>query len=75
LTALSRDIPGYGAIAARQLLSVITGSAAESIQDEAPHLVTRGSTAAPLPRPAAAKTPSAKTPARKRSAASPRAAG
>jgi DNA-binding LacI/PurR family transcriptional regulator len=44
---LSRDIPGYGALAARQLLSVIAGEPAESIQDEAPHLVTRGSTAAP----------------------------
>jgi DNA-binding LacI/PurR family transcriptional regulator len=47
LTALSRDIPGYGALAARQLLSVIAGMTVESVQDEAPHLVTRGSTAAP----------------------------
>lgn len=47
LTALSRDIPGYGALAARQSLSVIARKTVESVQDKAPHLVTRGSTAAP----------------------------
>ena len=79
LTALSRDIPGYGAIAARQLLSVIAGASAQSIQDDAPHLVTRGSTAAPSPRPASPKPASpkpasAKAPAGKRPTRAPRAA-
>jgi DNA-binding LacI/PurR family transcriptional regulator len=59
LTALSRDIPGYGAIAARQLLSVIAGDSAESTQDEAPHLVTRGSTAAPAQQPTLTVPPAA----------------
>jgi DNA-binding LacI/PurR family transcriptional regulator len=54
LTALSRDIPGYGALAARQLLSVIAGEPVESVQDEASHLVARGSTAAPALREAVA---------------------
>jgi DNA-binding LacI/PurR family transcriptional regulator len=49
LTALSRDIPAYGGIAARQLLAVIDGHAVESVQDTAPHLVIRGSTASPPP--------------------------
>jgi DNA-binding LacI/PurR family transcriptional regulator len=47
LTAMSRDIPAYGAHAARQLLHVIAGEPAASIQDDAPHLIPRGSTAAP----------------------------
>lgn len=44
LTALSRDIPAYGAHAAARLLEIIGGAAAESMEDEPPHLVRRGST-------------------------------
>jgi DNA-binding LacI/PurR family transcriptional regulator len=47
LTAMSRDIPAYGGLAARRLLSVIGGAAPSSVQDEAAHLIPRGSTAAP----------------------------
>lgn len=48
LTALTRDIPTYGAHAARHLLAVIAGEQrATSFQDEAAHLVPRGSTAPP----------------------------
>jgi DNA-binding LacI/PurR family transcriptional regulator len=47
LTALSRDIPAYGTHAARELLNLIAGRPASSIQDETAHLVPRGSTAAP----------------------------
>ena len=47
LTALSRDIPEYGAVAARQLLSVIAGEEVASVRGDSLHLVPRGSTAAP----------------------------
>lgn len=47
LTALSRDIPAYGAHAARQLLSAIAGEPISSYQDETAHLTPRGSTAPP----------------------------
>ena len=47
LTALSRDVCGYGANAARRLLSVLAGGSAESYQDATAHLVPRGSTAPP----------------------------
>lgn len=47
LTALGRDIPAYGAHAARQLLAVIGGARADTVQDEAAHLTPRGSTAPP----------------------------
>ncbi|WP_213454183.1 LacI family DNA-binding transcriptional regulator [Rhizomonospora bruguierae] len=47
LTALSRDIPAYGANAARQLLAAIAGEQITSYQDETPHLTPRGSTAPP----------------------------
>jgi DNA-binding LacI/PurR family transcriptional regulator len=47
LTAVSRDIPAYGAHAARHLLALIAGEPAEDFQDETPKLVPRGSTAAP----------------------------
>lgn len=76
LTAMSRDIPGYGALAARQLMSLIAGEHVSSAQDATPHLVPRGSTAAPrrpkadvAKRPAApkkAKSTSAPTGARRR---------
>ncbi|SIN37346.1 LacI family DNA-binding transcriptional regulator [Micromonospora cremea] len=50
LTALGRDIPAYGAHAARQLLAVIAGQPATRVQDETPHLTPRGSTAPPRSR-------------------------
>ncbi|MEU4338274.1 LacI family DNA-binding transcriptional regulator [Micromonospora lupini] len=47
LTALGRDIPAYGAHAARHLLAVIAGGPATRVQDESPQLTPRGSTAPP----------------------------
>jgi DNA-binding LacI/PurR family transcriptional regulator len=47
LTAMSRDIPAYGAHAARQLLAAIAGERIGGYQDEAAHLTPRGSTAPP----------------------------
>ncbi|GAT68571.1 LacI family DNA-binding transcriptional regulator [Planomonospora sp. ID91781] len=47
LTALTRDIPSYGAQAARTLLALIAGEEAEAFEDEAARLVPRGSTAPP----------------------------
>ncbi|MFE9957054.1 LacI family DNA-binding transcriptional regulator [Micromonospora sp. NPDC005299] len=47
LTALGRDIPAYGAHAARQLLAVIAGEPVTGLQDETAHLTPRGSTAPP----------------------------
>jgi DNA-binding LacI/PurR family transcriptional regulator len=47
LTAVSRDIPAYGAHAARHLLALIAGEPAADFQDETPRLVPRGSTAPP----------------------------
>jgi hypothetical protein len=47
LTAMSRDVPGYGAHAARELLNVITGAPLGSSEDHVAHLVPRGSTAGP----------------------------
>jgi DNA-binding LacI/PurR family transcriptional regulator len=47
LTAVSRDIPAYGAHAARHLLALIAGEPTEDFQDETPRLVPRGSTASP----------------------------
>jgi len=47
LTALSRDIPAYGALAARQLLGAIAGQAVGSVQDTTAKLVPRASTARP----------------------------
>jgi DNA-binding LacI/PurR family transcriptional regulator len=44
LTALSRDIPRYGAHAARQLLALVTDGTAGSLQTESARLVPRGST-------------------------------
>ncbi|WP_326555020.1 LacI family DNA-binding transcriptional regulator [Micromonospora sp. NBC_01813] len=53
LTALGRDIPAYGAHAARQLLAAIAGQPAQTFQDETPRLTPRGSTAPPrVDRPA-----------------------
>ncbi|MET8907206.1 LacI family DNA-binding transcriptional regulator [Micromonospora sp. NPDC004551] len=50
LTALGRDIPAYGAHAARQLLAVIAGEPVTGLQDETAHLTPRGSTAPPRSR-------------------------
>jgi DNA-binding LacI/PurR family transcriptional regulator len=47
LTALSRDVPEYGARAARLLLALVGGSPATSTQDDTARLVPRGSTAPP----------------------------
>ncbi|HEX6684599.1 MAG TPA: LacI family DNA-binding transcriptional regulator [Candidatus Limnocylindrales bacterium] len=47
LTALSRDIPAYGALAAQRLLGVIGNEPPESHQDETARLTPRGSTAPP----------------------------
>jgi DNA-binding LacI/PurR family transcriptional regulator len=47
LTALSRDIPAYGAHAAQQLLAVIAGGPARTVQDATARLTPRGSTAPP----------------------------
>ncbi|MEU9832347.1 LacI family DNA-binding transcriptional regulator [Streptosporangium sp. NPDC048047] len=49
LTALTRDIPAYGAHAARTLLSLIAGEHAPAIEDEASRLAPRASTAPPPP--------------------------
>lgn len=54
LTTLSRDIPAYGAQAARQLLDVINGGpGASSQQVESARLTPRGSTGRPGAHPAA----------------------
>jgi DNA-binding LacI/PurR family transcriptional regulator len=45
LTALRRDIPGYGTHAAQLLLAAIEGAEPRSIQDGTAGLVPRGSTA------------------------------
>ncbi|GAA5067540.1 DNA-binding LacI/PurR family transcriptional regulator [Thermocatellispora tengchongensis] len=47
LTALTRDIPAYGAHAARRLLTLIADGEADPFEDEAARLVPRGSTAPP----------------------------
>lgn len=47
LTALSRDIPAYGALAARKLLEAIAREPSGSYQDTTAHLTPRGSTAPP----------------------------
>ena len=47
LTALNRDIPAYGALAARQLLAAIAGQAVGPVQDTTAKLVPRASTARP----------------------------
>ena len=47
LTALSRDIPAYGAHAARRLLEIIAGHPSGSWQDETAQLTLRGSTGPP----------------------------
>ena len=53
LTALRRDIPAYGALAARLLLASVAGQTLDSVRDETARLVPRGSTAPPTPTAAA----------------------
>jgi DNA-binding LacI/PurR family transcriptional regulator len=43
LSAMSRDVAGYGAAAARVLLAAIAGHGGGSIRSSVPHLVDRGS--------------------------------
>ncbi|TQS20480.1 LacI family DNA-binding transcriptional regulator [Microbispora sp. KK1-11] len=47
LTVLTRDIPAYGAHAAQRLLALIDDVETRPLEDEAPRLTTRGSTAPP----------------------------
>ncbi|MEV0727167.1 LacI family DNA-binding transcriptional regulator [Polymorphospora sp. NPDC050346] len=47
LTALGRDIPAYGANAARRLLAVVAGDPVDDFQDQTAHLTPRGSTGPP----------------------------
>ena len=47
LTALTRDISAYGAMAARELLAAIDGEQLGNVEAGAAHLTPRGSTAAP----------------------------
>lgn len=51
LSALTRDIPAYGAHAARALLGLIAGERVAGVRDEPPRLTPRGSTAPPPPAP------------------------
>jgi hypothetical protein len=59
LTALSRDIPAYGAHAARLLLSAVHGERVAGMRDETAHLSPRGSTAPPAATADQAATPAA----------------
>lgn len=47
LTAVGRDIPAYGALAARKLLELIDGAKPGTYQDETARLTPRGTTAPP----------------------------
>lgn len=47
LTALSRDVSGYGAQAARELLNAIDGRRVGNVKAQTAHLTPRGSTAPP----------------------------
>jgi DNA-binding LacI/PurR family transcriptional regulator len=47
LTALKRDIPGFGMRAAQLLFDGLADRGRPGVQAETPHLVVRGSTAAP----------------------------
>ncbi|GAA2545548.1 LacI family DNA-binding transcriptional regulator [Winogradskya consettensis] len=50
LTALTRDVPAYGAHAARQLLAAIAGEPVSDAEEQSAHLTPRGSTASPAAR-------------------------
>ncbi|MEV0372398.1 LacI family DNA-binding transcriptional regulator [Streptomyces sp. NPDC050636] len=47
LTALVRDTPGFGRLAAQELLAVLDGGPLRTVQGELPHLEARESTGAP----------------------------
>ncbi len=47
LTALVRDTPGFGRLAARELLAVLDGGPLRTVQGELPHLEARESTGTP----------------------------
>ncbi|AJT62325.1 LacI family DNA-binding transcriptional regulator [Streptomyces chattanoogensis] len=47
LTALVRDTPGFGRLAAQELLAVLDGGPVRTVQGELPHLEARESTGAP----------------------------
>ncbi len=47
LTALSRDVSGYGAQAARELLNAVDGKKVGNVKAQTAHLTPRGSTAPP----------------------------
>ena len=47
MTALSRDIPAHGGRAVRILLDLIANQPTESVEDEPPHLIPRGTTGHP----------------------------
>ncbi|MER7156705.1 hypothetical protein ABT366_38485, partial [Streptomyces lydicus] len=49
LTALVRDTPGFGRLAAQELLAVLDGGPHRTVQGELPHLEARESTG-PCPR-------------------------
>ncbi|QIK05255.1 LacI family transcriptional regulator [Streptomyces sp. ID38640] len=49
LTALVRDTPGFGRLAAQELLAVLDGGPLRTVQGELPHLEARESTATPPP--------------------------
>jgi DNA-binding LacI/PurR family transcriptional regulator len=49
LTSLTRDIPAYGAHAARALLSIVHGDSVSDYEDEPARLTPRASTAPPRP--------------------------
>ncbi|MFJ6407700.1 LacI family DNA-binding transcriptional regulator [Streptomyces hydrogenans] len=53
LSAVTRDIPGYGATAATALLALIGGDDVGDVREGYAHFVPRGSTAPPPPDPAA----------------------
>jgi DNA-binding LacI/PurR family transcriptional regulator len=56
LTALTRDIPAYGAAATKHLLAAIDGQPLEDVETPRAELTPRGSTGpAPMVRPAAAE--------------------
>lgn len=57
LTALGRDIPAYGAHAARLLLRAITGEPVTGVQDATARLTPRGSTAPPRRPPEGRRGP------------------
>ncbi|KQX48060.1 MULTISPECIES: LacI family DNA-binding transcriptional regulator [unclassified Streptomyces] len=52
LSAVTRDIPAYGAHSATALLALIGGEDVGSVRDGYAHFVPRGSTAPPPPEPA-----------------------